>query len=97
MTPEAVGFWALEGEGFLWIAVTVIWVCGLLDLMLKRPDLDGRHRAAWILSIVLLPVIGTLAYFFTRPTLPREREQMIAARQAREATQERHGQVPPAV
>jgi Phospholipase_D-nuclease N-terminal len=45
--------------------------------MTKRPDLDGRHRAAWILIILIFPLIGTLAYFFARPTLPDERERMM--------------------
>jgi hypothetical protein len=74
--------------GLIGAAVLVVWVCGLIDLMTKRPDLDGRHRAAWILIIVLFPFVGTLAYFFVRPTLPSEREEMIAAQQAIEATQD---------
>ena len=94
MTPVAIGFWSLEAAGFLWIAVTIVWVCGIVDLMTKRPDLDGRHRAAWILVILLFPVVGTLAYFFVRPTLAAEREQMIAARQAA-AGASGYGQLPP--
>jgi hypothetical protein len=94
MAPVAIGFWSLELAGFLWIAVTIVWVCGIVDLITKRPDLDGRHRAAWILIIVLFPVIGTLTYFFVRPTLPSEREQMIAAHQSLEGTP-RYGQLPP--
>jgi Phospholipase_D-nuclease N-terminal len=69
VTAADVGFWSLEVGGLLWIAVTIVWICGIVDLMTKRPDLDGRHRAAWILIILLFPLIGTLAYFFVRPTL----------------------------
>ena len=76
-----VGFWSLELGGFLWIAVTIVWVCGIVDLM-RRPDLDGRRRAAWILLILLFPIVGTVVYFVVRPTLPEERERAIAAHQA---------------
>jgi hypothetical protein len=46
----------------------------------RRPDLDRLHRMAWILLIVLLPIVGTLVYLATRPTLSDEREKLIAAR-----------------
>ncbi|HMC06984.1 MAG TPA: PLD nuclease N-terminal domain-containing protein [Solirubrobacterales bacterium] len=95
MTVADVGFWSLEAGGFLWIVVTIFWICGLVDVMTKRPDLDGRHRAAWLLIIVLFPVLGTLAYFFVRPTLPAEREQMIAARQSLAGAGRRYEKPPP--
>jgi hypothetical protein len=75
-------------------AIVIVWICGMVDLMTKRPDLDGKHRAAWILIIVLFPLAGTLAYFIVRPTLPHERDEMIAAHQALEGTPGRHGEVP---
>jgi Phospholipase_D-nuclease N-terminal len=77
--PPAIGFWTLQAHGFIWLIAVVFWICGLVDLMTKRPDLDGRHRAAWLLLIILLPVLGTLLYFFLRPVLPAERDAMIAA------------------
>jgi hypothetical protein len=94
MTPIAVGVLSVELGGLIGVGVLIVWVCGLVDLMAKRPDLDGRHRAAWILIIVLFPVLGTLAYFVARPVLPAEREQMIAARQAIDETPGRYGQMP---
>jgi Phospholipase_D-nuclease N-terminal len=97
VTAADVGFWSLEVGGLLWIAVTIVWICGIVDLMTKRPDLDGRHRAAWILIILLFPLIGTLAYFFVRPTLPDERERMLAARQSLKDTAHRDDTVPPGV
>ncbi len=45
----------------------------------KRPDFDRGKKSAWILIIVLLPVVGTIAYFLMRPTLPEEREKIIQA------------------
>jgi hypothetical protein len=95
VTVADVGFWSLEAGGFLWIVVTIVWICGIVDLMTKRPDLDGRHRAAWLLIIMLLPVVGTLAYFFLRPTLAEEREQMVAARQSLAGGRSPSQKVPP--
>jgi hypothetical protein len=74
----AIGFFAVFGIGVLGLIILVLWVLGLIDLF-KRPDLDRRARMAWLLLIVLLPVIGTVVYFATRPTLPDERERIIAA------------------
>jgi hypothetical protein len=92
--PVAVGLLGVGISGLVGVAILVVWICGLVDLMTRRPDLDGRHRAAWILIIVLFPFVGTLAYFFVRPTLPAEREEMIAAQQAIEGTPGRYGPVP---
>jgi len=85
---------SVEFGAIIGVAVLVVWVCGLIDLMTKRPDLDGRHRAAWILIIVLFPFVGTLGYFFVRPTLPAERDEMIAAQQAIENTQDPRSRFP---
>jgi hypothetical protein len=95
VTAADVGFWSLEVGGLLGIAVTIVWICGIVDLMTKRPDLDGRHRAAWILIILIFPLIGTLAYFFVRPTLPDELEPMLAAKQSLKDTSHRADIVPP--
>ena len=93
IAPLAVGLWGAELGGLLGVAIVIVWICGILDLMMKRPDLDGRHRAAWILIIVLFPILGTLGYFIARPTLPAERDEMIAAQQALEGTPGRCGDV----
>jgi hypothetical protein len=44
--PIAVGLLSVEFGGIIVVAVVVVWVCGLIHLTTKRPDLDGRHRAA---------------------------------------------------
>ena len=92
--PFAVGLLGVGISGLVGVAILIVWVCGLVDLMTNRPDLDGRHRAAWILVIVLFPFVGTLVYFFVRPTLPAEREKMIAAQQAIAGTTGGSGRVP---
>jgi hypothetical protein len=71
VTLADVGFWSLEVGGLLWIAVTIVWICGIADLMTKRPDLDGRHRAAWILIILLFPWSGRWGTSSSVPRSPR--------------------------
>jgi hypothetical protein len=78
MLPTAVGFWVF-GLGVLGAFALVLWVVGLLDLLRSRDDLDTRQRTAWLLVIVLLPIIGTVLYFVRRPTSQREFEQAVRA------------------
>jgi hypothetical protein len=78
MLPIAVGFWVF-GLGVLGAFALVLWIVGLLDVLRGRDDLDTRQRAAWILVIVLLPIIGTVIYFVRRPTSEREFEQAVRA------------------
>jgi len=84
MLPLAVGFWAMQARGVIWIVVAIAMVCGVVDLM-RRPDLDGRQRAAWLLLILILPLIGTVMYFYLRPTLPEEGKRMFAVRESMRA------------
>lgn len=77
--PLGIGWFATVGIGVLGLFIIVLWVLGLVDVF-RRPDFDRGKRAAWVLIIVLLPIVGTIAYFINRPTLPEEREKIIAAR-----------------
>jgi hypothetical protein len=70
------------GLGVLGVLIFVLWVAGIVDVV-RRTDLDRTHRAAWILIIVLLPLVGTILYFVMRPTLPDERDGIIAAQTRR--------------
>ena len=77
MLPLAVGFWVF-GFGILGVFALALWIVGLVDLFGSRDDLDTRQKTGWVLVIVLLPIIGTLIYWFRRPMLEREREREIA-------------------
>ena len=70
-------FWAF-GIGIFGLVVLICWIIGLVDVT-RRPDLDRGARIRWIALIVLLPIAGTLIYWAKRPTLPEERERIIAA------------------
>jgi Phospholipase_D-nuclease N-terminal len=51
-------FWTLLG-----IVVAVAWVVALVDIVKRRHELTGASLAAWILIIIILPVLGTILYF----------------------------------
>jgi hypothetical protein len=42
--------------------------CASFADALRRRDLSGRAKAAWIASFVTLPFVGVLAYVIARPT-----------------------------
>ena len=65
---------------FLWLLwlFLVLWI--IMDVLRNR-DLGGWAKAAWILLIVLLPLIGILVYVGVHGTLiPDRREREIRAR-----------------
>ena len=78
MLTVAIGWFASAGIGIVGLMIVILWVLGLIDVF-KRPDFDRGKRAAWVLIIVLLPIVGTIAYFVMRPTLPDERERILNA------------------
>jgi hypothetical protein len=55
---------------FILLPILVIWAVGLIDIV--RRDLPGGTKAAWILIVIVLPVVGTVAYFLLRK--PTEKE-----------------------
>jgi Phospholipase_D-nuclease N-terminal len=77
--PLALGWFASAGIGIFGVVVVVLWIIGLVDLS-RRSDLESRTRWAWVLIIVLLPIVGTIFYWVRRPLLAEEREKIIAAR-----------------
>jgi hypothetical protein len=78
MTTVAIGWIAAGGIGILGILILACWVLGLADIF-SRPDFDRGKKSAWVLIVVLLPIVGTGAYFLMRPTLPAEAEQAARA------------------
>jgi hypothetical protein len=58
----------VAATAFTWIFIIlpllIIWGIAIYDI-LRRP-LSRQTKAAWVLIVVLLPVIGTIAYFVLR-------------------------------
>jgi len=62
---------------FILVPLILIWSLALVDIF--RRDLPRSTKAVWAIIVLLLPVIGTVAYFLMRK--PTESE----IRRAREA------------
>ena len=67
---------------FIGVPLLIVWAIGVVDIV-RRP-LDRGAKAAWILIVVLLPVLGTLIYFVLRKPSDEEVRRSLAASQALE-------------
>ena len=65
---------------FIGIPIAIAWIAGLVDIF--RHPMPTGHRVFWILIVLVLPIIGTLAYFTLRK--PTEREVRAAQAAAAE-------------
>ena len=80
MTPIAA-------TAFVWVFILVplliVYALGIVDI--ARRDMPRSSKAAWILIVLLLPVVGTLTYFVMRkPTEAEVRRSMQARAERRQ-------------
>jgi Phospholipase_D-nuclease N-terminal len=54
----------LGGQGIAVIAV-IFWLWVLVDCLTKEPS-TGNDKVAWVLFILMVPVVGALVYYFVR-------------------------------
>jgi Phospholipase_D-nuclease N-terminal len=66
---------------FILLPLLVVWAIGLIDIF--RRDLPKGTKAAWVLIVVLLPVVGTVTYFLLRRPTEKEIQQDHQAPAAR--------------
>ena len=72
----------LAASAFVWVFILipllVVWVIGVVDIV-RRP-LSRQATAAWLIVVLVLPLIGTLIYFLLRkPTQEELRLHQAAA------------------
>jgi hypothetical protein len=81
--PLLAVFWTmLEFFAF----VIFIWLVFMLATdIFRSDDLSGWAKAAWLLFIVFIPVIGIFAYLIARGRSMRERADEVRARQVRQS------------
>ena len=51
-------FWWLIG-----VVAVAAWVVALVDMVRRRSALRRGQLAAWVLIVIILPVLGTILYF----------------------------------
>jgi hypothetical protein len=61
---------------FILIPLGVAWVAGLVDIF--RHPMPTSQMVCWIVIVIVLPIVGTLAYF----TLRKPSEHEVRASQA---------------
>jgi hypothetical protein len=59
------------------VAIAIAWGIGVVDIFRRR--LDVMHTVAWLLLVLILPVIGTIVYWVLRPEDPDALERKAAA------------------
>ena len=66
--------WALQIVNFLILAGWLV-----LDIValtrLRRCQLDDTARVLWVIVILLIPLLGAVAFFVVRPVKPRPDEE----------------------
>lgn len=60
---------------WLGAVAVVAWVVAVVDMVRRRAELSRGQLAAWILIVILLPVLGTVLYFVVGRPTPAGTEQ----------------------
>jgi hypothetical protein len=60
-----MGVMALTAVFFFWlvgIAAFVFWLWVLIDIL--KSEFTGANKIAWLLAVILLPLLGAVLYWF---------------------------------
>lgn len=60
-----VTFWGLLLLLLVYVPLVLIWAATLVDVF-RRDDIGGPGKVAWVVAVVVLPVLGTLLYLLLR-------------------------------
>jgi hypothetical protein len=73
-------FWSMM-VFFFW--VMAIWLfIALIGDVIRRDDLSGWGKGAWILCMVVLPFLGALVYIIARPKVTAQDVRMMTQSEA---------------
>ena len=52
-------------DWFWWLGAVAIvaWVVAIVDMVRRRAELSRGQLAAWLLIVLIFPVVGTILYF----------------------------------
>lgn len=48
---------------FLGIAATIAWIVAIVDMIRRRAQLSRGQLGAWLLIVIIFPILGTILYF----------------------------------
>lgn len=58
-------YFLLMGRNGLAVIAAIFWVWVIFDCITKEPS-EGNDKVAWLLFILLVPLIGALVYYIVR-------------------------------
>jgi hypothetical protein len=64
----------------LWLAMVAVYVWAIIAVLIdvtRREDVSGPITVAWIVFLIIVPVIGILTYIALRPKLSREEKRDV--------------------
>jgi ABC-type enterochelin transport system permease subunit len=61
-----LNFWEFLLVMMITLPIMVMWLGCVIDII-GRPDISGFAKAAWMLFVIFLPLIGAVVYAVTRP------------------------------
>jgi len=53
----------LDWLWLLGVVATIAWIVAIVDMVRRRAQLTRGQLAAWLLIVIILPVLGTILYF----------------------------------
>jgi hypothetical protein len=69
---------------FLVISIAVIWIATIVDIVRRRHSRSGGATAAWIVAVLVFPVVGSIVYFLVNgaggPAAPRDIDHVTGRR-----------------
>jgi hypothetical protein len=68
----------------LWFFLWVLWIMLLFWIIMdifRSPDLSGWAKAGWLLSVIVLPLLGVLVYLIARGDSMHDRRARAAKAQ----------------
>jgi hypothetical protein len=45
------------------ILVVAMWVIAVIDIVRRRHERSAGRTVAWVIAVLVFPVVGTIAYF----------------------------------
>jgi membrane protein implicated in regulation of membrane protease activity len=64
------------------VLLFALWVWGLVAVFIdvfRRSDLSGAARIGWVVLVLILPVVGVVAYLLARPRLTERERRSVAS------------------
>ena len=71
------------------ILVFIVWVLSLVDIF--RRHLGTQRTIAWVLLVIILPIVGSVVYWVLRKPEPGEAQRIADAQRDRREQAARRG------